>query len=129
MKAAIKNALKLRRKRKRRKPSFKRQEGRLKKLKGKDNDSIWRRPKGRHSKLRQKEKARGRHRSPGYGSPKAARGRLRSGLKEVRISTSSQLKDINPKEDAAVIAGSVGKAKRTQIIEQAKKKGIKIINA
>jgi large subunit ribosomal protein L32e len=129
MKADVKSVLKLRRKQKRKKPSFQRQEARLRKLKGRDNDKIWRRPKGRHSKLRQKEKARGRHPSPGYGSPESVRGRLRSGLKEVRISTPSQLISIDPKSEAAIIAGSVGKAKRKEIIDQAKKKGIKVINA
>ena len=124
-----KSPLKLRRKQKRRKPSFKRQEGyRLKRLRSKGGIG-WRRPKGRHSKLRQKEKARGRHPSPGYGSPRAARGLSRSGLKEVRISTLSQLRDINPKTEAALIANAVGKAKRGRIIEQAKKTGVKVMNA
>jgi large subunit ribosomal protein L32e len=124
MKTAIKSSLKLRRKQKRKKPTFSRQEGyRMKKLK-----EGWRKPKGRHSKLRQKEKPKGKHPSPGYGSPAATRGLSRSGLKEVIVSTPSQLKGINPKTEAALIAGAVGKAKRAAILEQAKKTGIKVLN-
>jgi len=119
------NAIRTRRKQKRKKPGFIRQEGKImKKLR-----TVWRRPKGKHSKLRQNEKSRGKHPSPGYGSPKAVKGLTRSGSKQVRVSNLGQLKGINNKTEVALIAGSVGKAKRTQMIEHAKKHGIKVLNA
>jgi large subunit ribosomal protein L32e len=126
MKAEVKSSLKLKRKQKRKKPSFQRQEGsgRIKKLK-----KAWRRPRGRHSKLRQKEKARGRHPGKGYGSPKQTRGLTRAGLKEVRVSNPSQLEKIDPKAEAVVISGSVGKLKRKQITEKAEKQRIRVLNA
>jgi len=118
-------ALKLRRKRKKKKPVFRRQEGyRLKKLGG-----SWRKPKGRHSKLRQKEKPRGMHPGPGYGSPRSVAGLGRSGLKEVMISTPAQISKLDPKKEAVLISGSVGKAKRALIIGQAKKLGVRVTNA
>jgi large subunit ribosomal protein L32e len=126
---AVQGAIKLRRKQKRKKPSFQRQEGyRLKKLKS-QSTSKWRRPKGRHSKLRQKEKARGKHPSPGYGSPREAKGLGRSGLKEIMIANPSQIKDTDPKTEAILISGTVGKAKREKILDSAKRHGIKVVNA
>ena len=121
----LKSALKLRKKAKKKKPSFQRQEGyRLKKLK-----KGWRRPKGRHSKLRQKEKARGKHPSPGYSSPKEAHGLSRSGFKVIRISNPKQLSNIDSKNEAVMISGSVGKVKRQLIIETAKKDKIHVLNS
>lgn len=125
----MKGSIKLRRRQKRKKPSFSRQEGyRLKKLKS-QGACKWRRPKGRHSKLRQKEKARGRHPSPGFGSPKDVRGLGRSGLKEIMVSSPSQIKDMNPKNEAILISGTVGKAKRGKILGSAKRLGVKVVNA
>jgi len=133
MKEIIKRALNLRRKQKRRKPSFQRQEGyRLKKLKSKKGkEGVWRKPRGRHSKLRQREKARGRLPKKGYGSPKAARSLTRSGLKPITISTPKQVEAriTHPKKEAIIISASVGKAKRAKIIEEAKKLGVKVLNA
>ena len=124
MERNLKRSLKLRRKLKRKKPEFQRQEGyRHKKLK-----QAWRKPRGRHSKLRQQEKARGSLPKAGYGSPKAARGLLRSGLLEVRVSNAAQLTSINAKTEAVVIAAAVGKAKRAEIIGIARKQGIKVLN-
>jgi large subunit ribosomal protein L32e len=119
-----KSALKLRNSAKRRKPKFKRQEG----WKHAKLTDSWRRPKGRHSKLRQKEKSRGRHPGPGYGSPKHVRGLTRSGLQEARVSNPSQLEGLDPKSRAVMIAGSVGKAKKEAIREQARKSGLKVLN-
>ena len=119
-----KSVLKLRKRQKRKKPVFKRQESKMKKLK-----KGWRKPKGKHSKMRMYEKARGPHPSTGYSSPRSVRGMTRSGLKPIHVSNPSQLAKLDAKNEIAIIAASVGKAKRIQIIEQAKKLGVKVMNA
>jgi large subunit ribosomal protein L32e len=109
---------------KKRKFRFNRQEGyRLVKLKKK-----WRRPRGRHSKLRMHEKARGRYPGPGYGSPRLTRGLTRSGLREVRISNPKEVEGIDPEKDLIVIAGSVGKKKALDIVKAAEAREIKVRN-
>ena len=121
----IGSLLRLRRKMKKKKPAFVSQEG-MKRVKLSES---WRKPRGRHSKLKQHEKARGRLPGPGYGSPSKVRGMNRSGLMEVLVSNVRQTDGIDPKTQSIVIASSVGRAKRAQIIEAAKKKSIRIQNA
>jgi large subunit ribosomal protein L32e len=116
--------LKMRKRIKKKKPGFSRQEGyRLKKLK-----KSWRRPRGRHSKLRKHERPRGRLPKVGYGSPKSVRGLTRYGHIEVRISNPNELEKLDPKKEAALISSSVGKKKRIEIIKKAEEKKIKIVN-
>ena len=120
-----KRELKIRKKIKGRKPDFKRQEG-YRHVRLKDS---WRKPRGRHSKLRMREKARGRHPSPGYSSPKAARGLNRQGFREIRVFNADELGKINTEEEIAVIAGGVGKKKRLEIRKMAEKLGVKTLDA
>ena len=120
----LRTPLKSRKSVKKKKPGFSRQEGyRHARLK-----DSWRRPRGRHSKLRKGEKARGSRPSPGYGSPAATRGLTRQGYREVRVSTVSELEHLNPKEDAVLIASSVGKKKREEILRKADEMKIRISN-
>jgi large subunit ribosomal protein L32e len=116
--------LKSRKAAKSKKPAFKRQEG-FKHVKLKDS---WRRPRGKHSKLRKREKARGRVPSPGYGSPRDVRGLNRLGYREVRVSTPKDLESLNPKEEMAVISSTVGKRKREELIKQASDKKVQVVN-
>lgn len=103
---------------------FKRQEGyRLVKLKKK-----WRRPRGKHSKLRMHEKAKGRYPGPGYRSPKLTRGLTRSGLREVRVSNPREVGSADPENDLIVIASSVGNKKAWDIVKAAESRGIKLRN-
>ncbi len=115
--------LKLRKKIKRKKPEFLRQEGwkhvRLAK--------TWRQPKGRHSKLREKERARGRQPSTGWGSPKSVKGLTKHGLRSVRIMNPAQIDSLDPKEDAAIIGSAVGRKKRLEIMKKAEEKGVRIL--
>lgn len=118
--------LKIRRRHKRKKPEFLRQEyHRHKKRLGRK----WRQPMGRTSKLRMKEKARGRQPSVGYGSPSAVRGLSRFGFQLVRVSNMQELSKISdPKASMAVIASGVGAKKKLEIISAAKAGGIMIFN-
>jgi len=104
------------------KPAFNRQEYKKhKKLK-----RTWRKPKGRHSKLRKGRIARGKKPSTGFSSPKKLRGLNKQGLKEVLVHNTKDLSSVG--ENAAVIAGSVGKKKREEIVKAAKEKKIRIMN-
>jgi large subunit ribosomal protein L32e len=117
--------LRIRRKAKRKKPDFERQEGyRYKRLK-----ECWRRPRGRHSKLRKSEKARGRKPGTGYMSPAAVRGLTGQGLEAVLVSNRDDVLKMDPKKQAAVIRSAVGKKKRMEIISEAEKRQIRLLNA
>lgn len=118
------NLLRLRKRMKKRKPEFKRQEY----FKHKRLGNKWRRPKGRHSKLRIKGRCRGRVPKPSYSSPKAVRGLDRYGYKEVRVFNPGELGSIDPGKEAVVIGGSVGKAKREAIKKKAKDLKLRVSN-
>ena len=120
----LERLLRLRRILKRKKPEFLRQNWfRFKKL-----GEKWRRPKGRHSKLRRRIKGRGFVPHPGYGSPKAVRGLHPSGLVEVRVFNSSQLEGLDPKIHAVKIASTIGRKKRIEIMKKAEELGLRVLN-
>ena len=116
--------LRLRKGIKKKKPKFRRQEWFRKKALGKK----WRKPRGIHSKLRTHEKAKGALPKPGYGSPSSVRGLNREGYREIIVRNTKDLQNINPKEDVAVISKTVGRKKRFEILEEARKKNIKVSN-
>ncbi|MEE9323764.1 MAG: 50S ribosomal protein L32e [Candidatus Aenigmarchaeota archaeon] len=116
--------LELRKKIKKKKPKFRRQEWFRKKALG----EKWRKPRGLHSKLRMHEKAKGSLPKPGYGSPASVRGLNREGYREVLVKNTKDLEKINPKEEIAIIASGVGKKKRFEIFELAGKNNIKVGN-
>ncbi len=122
--AKTRKALRLRAKVKKRKPAFVRQEGyRYVKLK-----KVWRKPRGRKSKLRRYHKSRGSMPNPGYCSPVAARGLSSSGFVEVLVSNPDGIAKIDKEKQAAVISSSVGKKKRMEIIDAAEKAGVRVLN-
>lgn len=116
--------LKLRKRMKKRKPRFRRQESFREKRLG----NKWRRPRGRHSKLRIERKVRGKIPKPSYSSPKSVRGLDRKGFREARVFSLGGLEGLDPQKDAVVIGGGVGKAKREAIIEKAKSLKIRVSN-
>ncbi len=120
----MKRLLKLRRIMKRKKPDFLRQNWfRFPRL-----GEKWRRPRGRHSKLRKHEKNRGFLPKPGYGSPALVRGLHPSGLKEVRVFNAKELENLDPKQHAVRIASQVGRKKRMEIMKKAQELGLKVLN-
>ena len=119
-----KSMLRIKKKMKKKKPEFKRQEGyRMKKLK-----KSWRRPRGRHSKLRKQEKAKGTTPRVGYGSPKSARGLTRYGYIEVRVSALKDIERIDKSKEIALISSTVGKKKRAEMLKKADELKIKVSN-
>jgi large subunit ribosomal protein L32e len=122
--APAQKALKLRKHVKKKKPSFARPESwrytRLKK--------GWRKPRGLDNKMRKKIKGWPRTVEAGFRGPKVARGLHPSGYKDVRVFNAEELKEIDPQTQAVRIAHTVGKRKRTEIIVEAKKRKIAILN-
>jgi large subunit ribosomal protein L32e len=123
-KAEKERLLEIRKKIKKKKPSFKRQEWfRMKRL-----GTKWRKPRGEHSKLRRHIKARGALPTVGYRSPSKVRGLNREGLREVIVRNIKDMEKINKKEEIAIIASTVGKKKRLELLEYAHKNNIKVGN-
>ena len=110
---------------KRKNPRFKRQEHWAQA----SLEDTWRRPKGRHSKMRVEERGRGRIPKPGYGSPASVRGLNRQGFIEVRVSNPKELASLNPDTQSAVISSTVGGKKRLDMIKKAQELGITVTNA
>jgi large subunit ribosomal protein L32e len=117
-------ALKTRKRVKKSKPDFVRSESwRYVKLK-----ESWRRPRGLDHKMRRKIKGWPPTVSVGYKGPKDARGLHPSGYREVLVYNAKELSKIDPKFEAARIAHTVGKKKRVQIVAEAKKLEVFLLN-
>ena len=122
--ATVEKALRARTRMKRKKPNFIRQESwRYDRLK-----ENWRRPRGIDNKMRRKIKGWPPTVSVGYRGPKAARGLHPSGYEEVLVHNVEELKNVNPKTQAVRIAHTVGKRKKAQILMQARKRRITVLN-
>lgn len=122
--AALEKALRVRKRLKRKKPNFVRQESwRYDRLK-----ENWRRPRGIDNKMRRKIKGWPSTVNVGYRGPKAVRGIHPSGYEEVLVHNAEELKGINPKTQAVRIAHTVSKRTRAKILVEARKKKITVLN-
>ncbi|ADD09310.1 50S ribosomal protein L32e [Candidatus Aciduliprofundum boonei] len=119
-----KRLLKLRNEMNRKRPWFRRQEWfRYKRL-----GDHWRRPKGKHSKMREHKGYRPPVVDSGYRGPRKVRGLHPSGFKEVLVHNVKDLEGINPEREAIRIASRVGVKKRTEIEKKAKELNIRVLN-
>lgn len=88
----------------------------------------WRKPKSRTNKIRKRLKGKKSMPGAGYGSPKAEKGLHPSGFFEINISNVKELEKIDKDKECARISGSVGKKKRIEIVKEAMKMEIKVLN-
>ena len=89
----------------------------------------WRKPKGKDNKMRKQKAGVPAIVKVGYRGPKVARGLHPSGYTDNVVYNTDQLTGLDPKKDAVRLAHTVGTRKRKEIIEQAAKIGLKILNA
>ena len=87
--------------------------------------SGWRKAKGRDNKIRRR--LRGAMPSPSYGSPKSVKGMHPRGMFEVIVYNLKDLADVG-KELVVRIAATVGNRKKTEIVKEAKKLGLHVLN-
>jgi len=88
----------------------------------------WRKPRGKHSPVRQKHLSRPKLVSIGYGSPKIIRYLHPSGLKEILVQNKKQLENIDPKNQGLIISKKIGNKKRIEILKLALEKKLPVIN-
>jgi len=86
---------------------------------------IWRRPKGRDNKMREKRKGYPKTVSVGYSQEKNLRGAVQ-GKKSVIVRNVKDLEII--KKNEIGIIGNIGKKKKIEIAKKAKEKGILFYN-
>ena len=89
---------------------------------------VWRRPKGRHNKLRRQIRAKGPLPRPGFGSPAAVRGLHPCGLSDILVYNEGMLAPLDPGKHAVRIAAGVGMRKRLGIQKKAAEAGLKVLN-
>lgn len=87
---------------------------------------VWRRSKGIHSKIRLGVKGKPKAPTVGYGEAKELYG-LVKGITPVLVINIEKLKDIG-KNEGVIVSGKIGKKKRNLILEEAKKRNLKILN-
>lgn len=85
----------------------------------------WRKPKGRHNKLRAKIRNVGVHPSVGYRSPKSVRGSI-AGLKPVLVKNEKDIGKI--KEGEIAVLASLGLKKKIQIAKKVSNLPLKFLN-
>jgi len=85
----------------------------------------WKKPDGRHNKLRQGLKSRGPYVQVGYGSPKSIKGKVKGKL-PILVRNFKDFEKAT--KENIIIIGKIGMKKRNEIIKKAQEKGIEIRN-
>lgn len=93
--------------------------------KGRNKKQKWKKPTGRHNKMREKRKGYPAVVAVGYGTDKKQKGKI-DGKTPVLIRNVSDLENINNHEIA--IVGRIGRKKKIEIAKKAQEKKIEILN-
>jgi large subunit ribosomal protein L32e len=88
----------------------------------------WRKPKGKDNKMRRQVSGVPPLAKVGYKGPRKSRGLHPSGYNDILIFNIKDLTKIDPKMDAVRIAHGVGNKKRIEIVTEATKLKMKILN-
>ncbi|MGP6239511.1 50S ribosomal protein L32e [Cuniculiplasma sp. SKW4] len=119
-----KRLLKIKNRQARKRVEFRRQEWfRYKKF-----GEEWRKPRGKHSKLREHLSRRPPVVDAGYRGPAAVRGLHPSGFREVLVHNMKELEQLDKNTQACRIASTIGRKKRVQMEEKAEELGIRVLN-
>lgn len=86
--------------------------------KGRKKKQVWRKPKGRHNKMREKQK--------GYPASVRIGYKQEDKKKIMLISNLKELEKVKAKE--SIIIGKIGKRKKIELIKKAKEMGIHVSN-
>ena len=89
----------------------------------------WRKPKGKDNKMRTQKAGHPDIVKIGYRGPKVARGLHPSGYNDIIVHNVNELAGLDPKKDAIRLGRTVGMRKRKDIVEEATKMGLKMLNA
>lgn len=119
----MKELLELKKKMKKKKPNFIRQDAHKKKRLG----GKWRKPKGLQSKMRLSLKGYRKTVKLGYRKPKQVRSLHKSGLKGVNVNNVSNLNTVDSKTEGVIIS-RIGLKKKIDIVKKAIEMKIKIFN-
>jgi large subunit ribosomal protein L32e len=91
-------------------------------------DGAWRKPRGLQSKQRRHYGYRPTIVSIGFRSPRLVRGRTPTGFRPVLVRTVDEIGRIDPVQEAAIIARTIGTQKRLVLEEAARKRGVHVLN-
>lgn len=87
----------------------------------------WTKPRGLHSKLRLNRKGHRKNVTTGFSSPKSVRGLSREGLVRIFVDNIAKLSAIDAEKQGIIIM-KVGLKNRIEIIKEAARRKIKILN-
>ena len=88
----------------------------------------WRRPRGKDSRQRRREKCKGARPGPGYRQPRLIRNLHPSGFMDMLVYRPLDIETLDPKKHGLRIAACVGERKRVEIIKSAEAKGFHVFN-
>lgn len=91
-------------------------------------EKVWRKPKGRHTKMREQKRGARKRVEPGFRSPVEVRGLSRSGHEPVRVNTPADIEGIDSRTQAALLSATLGVRKKVEAVNAALKRNIKILN-
>ncbi|MBM3199440.1 hypothetical protein FJZ53_00790 [Candidatus Woesearchaeota archaeon] len=119
----LKTALEDRKKVKDKKPNFLKQDAQKKS----SLYSDWRRPRGRHSKMRLRKKGRRKRPSMGYSSPQLVRGLNPDGVKEKLVYNLEDLSSVG-KNEGVIISGNIGLRKKIEMLKKIQELKLTLLN-